>query len=673
MSILQMQRISICAMKKDRKAILEKLQKLGVMEIDNSVIMDEELKTADIYSAKQSFERRVATAEQALDILSEYAPEKKSMFAGLEGKTLIDNDDYTQAIERQTKTLEDINRIIELQKQVAEHQAEIIKLETKKETLTPWLALDIPQDYKGTKHTSVIIGSIGIQMSLEAIYEKLAEQAPNIEAVEIHIVSTSTNQTCITAICLKEQEKSVEDALRAFGFTRPAKESSITPSEQLMEIEAQVAISQVEMEKAKSEIIERAKGRRDMQLYADYYRIRSQKYEVLGQIPHSQNTFFVSGYVPEKKAQQLKVSMEDDFEVVAYVEDLLEEEEMPILLENGTFASSMEGVLVSYGLPKKEEMDPSMLMAWCYVFFFGLMLSDAAYGLIMTIGCAFALKKYPRMEETMKKSLRMFMYCGVSTMIWGILFGGIFGDVITIFAQTFLHKTVVIPPLWFAPLDNPMRLLIVSMLFGVIHLFIGLALKGYMCLRDRKYMEFFCDVALWAILLIGLIMMLLPSQIFVSMSQMDIVFPSVLNTIAKAMAASGAFGILLMSGRGTKNLGLRLGLGAYDLYNVTGWLSDVLSYSRLLALGLATGVVASVINKMGSMIGDGIFAMFIFIVIFLAGHAFNFGINLLGAYVHTCRLQYVEFFGKFYEGGGRAFNPFKAKSNYIDIKEEKKV
>jgi V/A-type H+-transporting ATPase subunit I len=208
------------------------------------------------------------------------------------------------------------------------------------------------------------------------------------------------------------------------------------------------------------------------------------------------------------------------------------------------------------------------------------------------------------------------------------------------------------------------------MLFGVIHLYVGLGLKGYMCIRDKRYTDFFCDVVLWYMLLTGLILMLLPTEMFASIAQMDIVFPPALSALAKWLSILGALGILLMSGRSSKNFGLRIALGAYDLYNISGWLSDVLSYSRLLALGLATGVIASVINQMGSMGGKSIFGVILFIVVFIFGHLFNLAINLLGAYVHTNRLQFVEFFGKFYEGGGRAFNPFKENTKYTEIKEE---
>ena len=265
------------------------------------------------------------------------------------------------------------------------------------------------------------------------------------------------------------------------------------------------------------------------------------------------------------------------------------------------------------------------------------------------------------------------MFSGISTLFWGVLFGGYFGDVADVIARTFLGREVttpVIPALWFIPLNDPMKLLIYSMLFGTIHLYLGLAMKGYMLLKDKKYVDFVCDVVLWYVLLTGLIFILLPTDLFGSISQMTFVFPPIVNTLAKGAAIVGALGILFMSGRSSKNPALRIALGAYDLYNITGWVSDVLSYSRLLALGLATGVIASVINQMGSMVGPNPLGVIVFILVFIVGHIFNMGINLLGAYVHTCRLQYVEFFGKFYEGGGKMFEPFRRNTKYVEFKED---
>ena len=387
-------------------------------------------------------------------------------------------------------------------------------------------------------------------------------------------------------------------------------------------------------------------------------------------VVQSEKTFIVTGYVPKRSVKKLEESLTSRFDLSFETEDVPEDEEAPVLLSNGHFASAADGITASFGLPAKGEIDPTTIMSACYVFLFGLMLSDAAYGLIVFLACFIAIKKFPRMGENLKKSLRLFMYCGLSTLFWGVLFGGYFGDAVNIISKTFFGREVSIPALWFVPLNDPMKMLICSMIFGVIHLFLGLGIKGYMYLKNKDTLGFVCDVVLWYMMLIGLVLILLPTELFGSIAQVQIVFPPAVSMLAKWMAIIGAVGILCMSARTTKNPVLRLALGAYDLYNISGWLSDVLSYSRLLALGLATGVIASVVNQMGSMFGGGPVGAVLFIIIFCFGHLFNLAINLLGAYVHTCRLQYVEFFGKFYEGGGREFSPFKQNTKYVDIKED---
>ncbi|HBA62472.1 MAG TPA: V-type ATP synthase subunit I [Lachnospiraceae bacterium] len=673
MSVLQMQRISICAMKKDRKAILEDLQSLGVLEIDTSAVQDEELMRMDTLESRQAFEKNANAADQALEVLDEYSPEKKSMFASLEGKELIERANYLNVAERRDEILRKTNQIMALKKAIAESKAGIVKLETQKESLTPWLALDVPLNYRGTKRTAVLIGSIGSVLPLEELYQKIAEHVPDLDAVDLQIISVDKDQTCVAVICLKENAAALEEALRTLGFARPSQNVSEVPARQLEKLDAEIAELRQKIARTEDEIRTFADRREELRVFSDYFRIRAQKYEVLSRIPQSGRTFFITGYVPKKKAKGLEDKLEQKYSLSVELEEVSEEEDVPVLLENGKLAGTMEGIVASFGLPGKGEFDPSKVMFFFYIFLFGLMLSDAAYGFIIFLACAIVLKKFPRMAENMQKSIRMFMYCGLSTMVWGILLGGYFGDAINVISRTFFGHEVGLDPVWFAPLDDPMKLLIYSMLFGVIHLYTGLILKGYMCVRDKRYVDLICDVVFWLMMLTGLIMMLLPSELFRSISQMNIVFPAAVNTLAKVLAIGGAVGILLMSGRANKNPLLRIALGAYDLYNVTGWLSDVLSYSRLLALGLATGVIASVINQMGSMLGGGIVGVILFIVVFIIGHVFNLAINVLGAYVHTCRLQYVEFFGKFYEGGGREFNPFKENTKYVDIKEDTRL
>lgn len=669
MAVLQMRKINICAMKKNRKKILEFLQREGCLEIqftDNEDAVFQKMNTATQISI---FERNAALADNALESLEKYCPENKSMLAGLEGKKQIDSQEYQNSIDNQQEIMALINKILQSGKNIEEKQAAVARCHDEIETLKPWLELDVPMNYQGTKKTGFFIGSIlGVytQDSLTAKIEQIEEMP---ESVYAQVIDSDKYQTYVTIVFLREQQEQVERAFRVLNFNRPPLITSHIPKISAKKREEAIVSIQNEIDAIQQELRNDSRRRMEIKEIADYYTMRADKYRVVGSILQSKHTFFVTGFVPEKKIEDLRVKLESKFTVAIDVEEPGAEEDVPVLLSNNKTAGAVEGVVTSFGYPTKHEIDPTAITAFFYYFFFGIMLSDAAYGLLMFLGCLWALKKFPNMSEGMQKSLRMFKNCGLSTLAWGILFGGYFGDAITVIGKTFFDVNITVPALWFAPIEKPMQMLIYCMIFGIIHLFVGLGIKGYMMLRQKDVMSFVCDVVFWYVFLIGLILMLVPTSIFGSLAGTTITFPTWANLLAKIMTIGGMVGILLMAGRRAKNPVKRLMLGAYSLYDTTSWLSDLLSYSRLLALGLATGVIAQVINTMAAMGGRSIGGVIMFILVFLIGHVFNMAINLLGAYVHTNRLQYVEFFGKFFEGGSREFKPFKENTKYINVKE----
>lgn len=672
MAVMQMKRITLCALKKNRKQILEELQRRGTVEIGDAGMEEGVFRRTDLSDFRAIFAKNVSAATHALQILDRTAPEKKSAFDSLNGRKRITAEQYGVFSSKHDETVRLAMRLTELEKEIAENRAEIIRIGLEREALEPWMGLDVPLDFPGTKTTSAFIGSLPEELTLEEFYARLAEKAPAAGPVGAEIISVSSGQTCFFLLCEDEDREAVGSALAALGFARPAVQAKKPPVEQAEAIEAAAEECRAAIERDEAEIKSCADRRGDLEFLADYDAMRSEKYGVIGRLFQSRRTFLLTGYVPAEKVPELEASLQAEYDLAMEFSDPAEDEETPVLLKNNGFAAPVESVVESFSLPAKGEIDPTALMAGFYYILYGMMLGDAAYGLIMTFGTLILLRKFPNMKESMHRMLKMFFYCGISTTFWGAMFGSYFGDVVDVVSKTFFHTSATIPALWFAPLNQPMRLLVFCMLVGIIHLFTGLGANLYQAVRTRRYLDALYDVIFWYLLVGGLIVLLLSTSMMRDMFSLTFTIPGAAATAAEIAAGIGAVGIILTGGRESRNPAKRIMKGLYALYNVTGYLSDILSYSRLLALGLATGVIASVVNKMGSMTGGGAVGAIAFILIFIVGHSMNIAINMLGAYVHTNRLQYVEFFGKFYSGGGRKFNPFSADAHtqYYQFKEE---
>lgn len=664
-----MRKLGVYGIKKNRKGTLEFLQSTGVMEIASVDSSDSPFEKMDTSGERLRFQKIADEFDHVIELLKKY-DDSRGQLLNLEN-TLVDKEEYDAIRKDRRKYYSKVNDVLALEKSLYESQATISRKENKIATLSPWSKLDIPLNSEKTGRTKIFIGSFNDTVTLEKLYEYASEGLEEPVAVEAEILYSENQITNVCVIAVNSIADKVEENLRSHGYSKLPFLSHRVPVKAIEKRQNDIVIEEKKIDEANEQIKTYVQYIPQFRIAADYYRTRSEKYKVLGTLPQSEKVFFIQGWVEASKAEAIAKALEEKFEDVVEIEQ--DDEAAPILLKNNHFSEASEGVLESYGLPTFGRVDPTFVMSIFYVFFFGMMLSDAGYGILMALGCAIVLKKFPRMASGTNKMLRLFFWCGISTAFWGFMFGGFFGDAIDVIAHTFFgvpETQQVLKPLWFAPLENPMRLLIWCMLFGMIHLYAGLGMKGYEYLKNKDYVGFFSDVVAWYLFLTGLVLMLLPTQIFASIAQMQFVFPYWLGVLSKVITIVGMLTIILMSGRSNKNWGLRVALGAYDIYGVTGWLSDVLSYSRLLALGLATGVIASVINSMATMQGNTPAGIVIFILVFIVGHLLNMAINLLGAYVHTNRLQYVEFFGKFYDAGGEPFRPFKRVNKYIEIKED---
>ncbi|WP_206458445.1 V-type ATP synthase subunit I [Anaerovorax sp. IOR16] len=660
MAIVRMQKLSAIGLVSGKETLMEQLMKLGVVQLN---IQDSKLNNedwADLVSLDENdaavakIEDRMGKAYQALEAIAKYETVKKSLF---HTRRKMQRELFQKLAEENQTVESQIGRINEAFEGITELINEANKIEVAKLALLPWKDYNLPLNTKGTKYCDLIRGVIPAAASLPKLQEAMEEKTP---CYDLQLVASDAEQQYISLLYLKKEKNEIEDVLRQFGFS---------PSQGLeFEGEPQQAISAYEQqtEKIKEQIQELEKkiqkeqdGKHNIEVYYDSLAIKKDRALIRHRLLVTNRTFYLEGWTPKVAAEKVAKLLEENncwFEIT----DPDKGEETPVLMQNGVFSAPFEAVTKLYALPDSRGIDPTPYFSFFYALFFGMMLSDAAYGLIIAAATFIILKKYP-LEGMMGQLMKMFFYCGISTMFWGILFGGYFGDIVTVVAKTFFDADVVVPAVWFNPLDEPMKMLTFSFILGGIHLFLGMGVSGYMSIRDGRPWDALFDVGLWYILLIGLVLWL-------GGKMAALVGPTGTN-IGMWMTIVGAVGILITGGRDKKGLGKLTG-GLGSLYGITGYLADVLSYSRLLALGLATGVIASVINTLGSLAGGGIGGAILLTIVFVIGHAYNLSINALGSFVHSSRLQYVEFFGKFYESGGEAFQPFYENTKYVEISRE---
>ncbi len=672
MAVLPMKKIDIYGLNRNRKHILEFLQRQASVEVSQTPIEDGEvvLFKEDVNSSKTMFENNKKSVEASITILDSMVKPESSGLSMFEGRRTLSVSDYEKVENNSNSTIKIARKIVSLNKHISDLGADIIRNQAAIEALVPWKSLDISMRLKKTDSSSIFLGTMPGSYTYEGLIAMLAEEIPEITAYEIEIVSSTTQQTCVFAVCHNSVSEEFEAGLRAHGFSYPVAPSKTSPSERIDILSDRIKKAQNEINDMQNQIKSFATERDNLLKCYDYLQARLEKYEVLGEICQTRKTFFINGFITKEDSLKLKAKLESKFDCYVELYEPSENEDVPVKLKNSAFAAPVENVVESYSLPGKGEIDPSGIMAIFYYFLFGLMLSDLAYGLIMTIGCAVVLSKYKTMEEGLKNSVKMFMYCGISTAFWGLMFGSFFGDVIEVVGATFFNATWSTPTIWFKPINEPMTLLMFSLLLGIIHLFTGLGMKFYLLAKAGQIKDAIYDVVFWYFLVGGGVLYFMSMEMFKDISGLGFTLDPMIGNIAAVFAGIGAVGIIFTAGRSSKSPAIRIMKGVYGLYGATSYISDILSYSRLLALGLATGVIASVFNQMGAMGGGGVVGAIVFVIVFLLGHSLNIGLNVLGAYVHSNRLEFVEFFGKFYEGGGKKFNPFSAKTKYFKIMEE---
>ncbi len=644
MAVNEMKKLSCAVMKSDVDRLMRALQKLSLVELIRTETDDGELIRTDVSEESAQIASQIAAAGRAVEFLMQYDTRKYSAFTPPQENMADDFDSGLDVI-----VAASVRSANSLAEKIASLNSKASELSSVIEALAPWAGWEMALPEHRTSRTVTVCGTLPANAQLDAIEAKLSETASVFQLI------SDGGGKGVRTVAVTSHISDAEAArklLSASGFTKCtvcADASEGYAAGKTEQLKKELSGVRSELDRAKKAAVKLSEKLPDVKAYHDVLLSRGKRAEVKGGGADTEKTVIFTGWVPAKAVPKVeKVLLK--YGAAYSFEDPAEGDDVPVALSNNAFARNFEPVLSMYSLPLYGTFDPTMIMSLFYVVIFGLMFADVGYGAILLAGCLLGLKLlHPK--DGLKRMMTMFAFCAVACIVGGVLFGSYFGDLPNAVKQSFMGRTdTKSPALLFDMIEDPMSFLVVSLAVGAVHLVTGLIIKFYILAKDGHLFDAIFDVGSWLILFAGI------GVYFVS------------STAGLIMAGVGALMLICTQGRHEKNVIMKLGKGILSLYDIVSYASDLLSYARILALGLASAVIASVVNLLGTMGGPTVKGIVLFVLVFLIGHVINFLVNILGTYVHTSRLQYIEFFGKFFESGGREFAPLRYESKYVNLK-----
>lgn len=463
----------------------------------------------------------------------------------------------------------------------------------------------------------------------------------------------------VLIVARKHNIAEIDKQLSAAGYTKCEYTDDCTAAQKVEALKSESEDVQREILELTKTALGYEKHVNDLRILYDVIELDIERSEAEQKFLKSDSTFILEGWLPERIA---KVTVDEVQEAApkAFIQLLAPEDKdaPPTLVENNRVVKPYEQITDMYSLPRYREIDPNPIMAVFYFLFFGIMIGDAGYGLILAIaGLIIGTSK--KFDVGIKRLALLVGMGGISAIIWGVLFGGYFS---IDFGETQVALIL-------NPLDKPLLLLVLSIGMGVIQIMTGFIIKFVALCKEGKPFSAIFDCGSILLLFVALILLvigMLPSLAPMLGITIGFVPPAALKTTAMAFALVGVALILLFGGRNSKNVFGKIIGGFKGLYGLVNLLSDLLSYCRLFGLCLASCAIGLAFNSLGGIIMDIPVAGYVVgAIVLVVLHLFNLGLGVLSAYVHDARLQFLEFYGKFYDGGGRLFAPLGQKTKYI--------
>lgn len=634
-----MKHLRLLGMESEREALLKAMQDMECVEISSIDGSEEALKSGFAKpddKALMSAQEASRAYRTALASLDRFAPEKKGMFRKRQGVSRAAF--FSAESEENARTAaETINKDT---RRLGEIESERTKNEALRATLAPWLTVDAPLG-GADGALAVFFGTVGLNVTDDAL-KALADSLDGL--LTWQQASSDRSLRYLLVMCHGSVKERALSALRDLGFstvsfrgmTGTAKENDKALAENL-----------AALEKERQEIEQRIVGlggKREALLEAsDRAAIALRREEAKSRLVGTDKVFLLEGWLPADRCAEIEKTLKP-FTCAIETREPTEDEypQVPVQLKNNKLTRPLNMVTEMYSLPAYGTLDPNPLMAPFFILFYGIMMADMGYGLLMMIASVIISKKY-RPKGTSGELFSLLGLCGISTFIMGALTGGFFGDFLTQLVAIVSPGTVFALPKLFDPLDDLTMILIGSMALGMVQIVTGMAISLIEKCKRKKFLDAFFEEITWWIVFIGIALLALGKG-------------AAVLYVGCALVLLGP----IVQGKGWGKLTGVFG----SLYNhVTGYFGDILSYTRLMALMLAGSVIAQVFNMLAAMPGNVI----AFIIISMLGNAMNFGLNLLGCYVHDLRLQCLEFFNKFYVDGGKPFRPMTLDTEYVDL------
>ncbi len=647
MAIVNMTKFSLFTFDRDQQQLLERLQEFNYVhlvkpqldETDNRT--EEESKSGKASEAVIAVNEEVEKVKHAIKLLYNY-DERPGGLKGLrEGNQIIRFDELETKVS-QSGWQESYRNVKEIADRLDVLTHQETKMRTEIEEVSNWTSLDVsPKVLDRLKVAQGILGSVPRKIS-----EEFEANIRKLELTTLQTVGGTKTDVWYLVLSHPREEEMLQEVLRQSAFSQMRPEYDEEPLARKQRLNKELIELKATQRETREELKAFAGDLPKLEMAYEYLENKKLRLMADDHFTSTEFTKATEGYVPTEMVSEFTETIAQAVGDNYYLDTAPAEREdpnVPIMLKNGKFNRAFTDVTKMYALPKYNEIDPTPLLAPFYFIFFGMMIGDAGYGLLMLLGTGYALKKM-NLSKGMRQFVQFFFYLSIPSIIWGIIYGSYFSLEINV-------------PRLLNPSVDFMTIMILSVIMGGIHLFFGLAIKAYMLIRDGKPMDAVFDVLFWYMTLTGLILMLLTGPLNL---------PAIVGTISQWVMIAGMVGIVLFAARTAAGWGGRIAGGVYSLYGLSSWIGDFVSYSRLMALGLSSGFIGMAFNMMAGMVGGSWYLLPFSALIFVVGHLFNMILAMLSAYVHSLRLIYVEYFGKFYEGGGKAFNKMKKDPKYIN-------